>query len=206
MMVLEALMHWVYSSPEITWTFFLVSFFLVGLLLKFVDAALDDGLASKKRAFVIACLLAVVGAALMVISDMTMIAFTGVLLGVIIARKVDNLTFVAGTFLCAAVFFILGGTIQPLLTNTPVFAIIFLAIVLEEKVDYKKEKWFKTKKGKAFSFFFEYGFMLKIAAFVAFMILTFQPLFFLALLLFDFGYDAMLIAVHKKLGKGILWV
>jgi hypothetical protein len=136
-MVLEALTTWVYSSPQVTWAFFLASFFLVGLLLKFVDAALDDGLFSKKKAFLIACLLAVVVAALMAISEMTMVAFTGILLGVIIARKVDNMIFVAGTFICAAVFFMLGGTIQPLLANTPVFSIIFLAIVLEEKVDYK---------------------------------------------------------------------
>jgi len=100
---------------------------------------------------------------------------------------------------------VLGGVINPLIFNIQVFMLIFLAILLEEKVDYKKERWFKTKKGKAFSFLFEYGFMLKIAGFIAFLMITFQPLFFAALLLFDLGYDFMLLVVHRKLGKGILW-
>jgi len=204
-MVLETIAAWGFANPAIATLLFLLAYFVLGFMLKYVDAALDDKLFGKKKALFVACIMAVIVAIMMNLSEMTLVIFTAVILGVIIARKVDNFVFVVGTFLCFALYFMFGGVINPLIFNIQVFMLLFLAILLEEKVDYKKEKWFKTKKGKCFSFVFEYGFMLKVAAVIGFLVITYQPIFFAAVILFDLGYDLMLFIVHKKLGKGILW-
>jgi len=206
--MLEALQQLVYLNPACTWAFFLASYFVIGFLLKYVDEAFDDNMYSKKKAFIVGLVLAFVGALGMVLSPTTMVVFTGLIIGLIIARKVDNPAFIAATFVLYFFFFALGGTVQPLIaqqSEQAIFLLFFLAAMVEEKIDYKKAKLFKNKRGKTFSFIFEYGVMLKLCAFLVFIVIKFDPLFFFAVLLFDLGYDLMVFLTHKRLGKGILW-
>ncbi|MDD3083432.1 MAG: hypothetical protein PHP82_00225 [Candidatus ainarchaeum sp.] len=185
--------------------FILLSYFLLGFLLKFADASFDDKLFSKKKSFFIMLIVAVFSAILMYLSDETKIIFIAFIIGLVLAKKIDNYAFITAAFICFTIFFIVGGTIDIIYFNIEIFTILFVAILLEEKINYKKDKWFKTKKGKLFSFIFEYGVMVKLSGFVAFVILSYNPLYFFAIILFDLGYDLMILITHKKLGKKILW-
>ena len=185
--------------------FILTSYFLLGFILKFADASFDDKLFSKKKSFLIMLIVAIFSAFLMSISNETKIIFIAFVLGLVLAKKIDNYAFISAAFVCFALFFIVGGTIEIIYLNIEIFVILFIAILLEEKINYKKDKWFKTKKGKIFSFIFEYGLMIKLAGFIAFVIMTYNPIYFFAVLLFDLGYDLMILITHKKLGKKLLW-
>jgi hypothetical protein len=185
--------------------FMIISYFIIGFLLKFVDASFDDKLFSKKKSFALMILGAIFAAFLMIISDETKIVFIAFILGLILAKKIDNYAFITAAFVCFALFFLAGGTIEIIFLNKEIFLILFLSILFEERINYKKDKWFKTKKGKTFSFIFEYGLMVKLAGFISFIIISFNPTYFLAVLLFDIEYDLMILITHKKLGKNILW-
>ena len=199
--MLEVISSLVYSNEIITWIFFIFIYFLSGFLLKYIDSAFDDHLFNKKKAFGLAVILACIASIAMIISTTTTIVFFALILSLIIAKKVDNIAFILGAFFCFLLFFILGGTITPILNNVNIFVILFLATLLEEKVDYKKGIFMKKKLGKKIRFLFEYGFMLKLSAIIAFIFLSFQPLFCISLIVFDFAYDAMLCISYKTKRK-----
>ncbi len=186
-------------------TFIIISYFFLGFLLKLVDASFDDKLFSRKKSFGLMLLVGIFAAILMTFSNETKIIFIAFILGLILAKKIDNYAFISATFVCFALFFLMGGTIDIIFLNIEVFAILFISILLEERINYKKDKWFKTKKGKTLSFIFEYGIMVKLSGFIAFIILSYNPIYFLAVLFFDLGYDLMIIITHKRLGKKLLW-
>lgn len=204
-MVLEALSAWVYSSPAITGAFFIIVYCVIGFFLKYIDAAFDDDIFNKKKAFWVAVILAALGATAMAISPTTTIIFAALIFGLIVARKVDNTPFILGVFICFIIFFVLGGTINPILHNPQAFLILFLAAMIEDRFDYKKQKLFRNGAQKMVSFLFKYGFLLKISAIIVFIFMAYEPLFCIALILFDFSYDAMLLLTQKKLGKKLLW-
>jgi len=195
--MIESISSIVYSNEIITWTFFITIYFLAGFLLKYIDAAFDDNLFNKKKAFTASISLAVIAAISMIISPTTTIIFFALILSLILAKKVDNITFILGAFSCFLIFFLLGGTIEPILNNLNIFVILFLATLLEEKVDYKKGIFMKKQLNSKIRFLFEYGFMLKLSAIIAFIFLSFQPLFCISLIVFDFAYDAMLCVSYK---------
>jgi hypothetical protein len=176
--------------------FFILSFFFLGLLVKFIDDAFDEKAYSRKVALVISPLTAIFWAYLMSLDPAAALLLTAIVIGVLVKGKVDNIAFVIAVLCVYLVYFFIGDW-QFIFNIAFLIALIIISIggVIDEIGNDFVDKNSFFKKGffgKIIHWFFEYRFVMKI--FVLFFVLvgTFDLLFFIAFFFWDLGYEIVM--------------
>jgi len=168
--------------------FFLLSFTILGAGIKYIDAAYDDKVFSKKIALIIAPVLGILWAYTMVISPVSATILLAILLGVFLKGKIDNYAHLAGFLIILAIIFILGVQLMivPLILLA---AAALLDEVGNDLIDKYKGRLNKNSYLHKFvAKFFDHRWVMKIAILWLVLMSVIPILFFLAMVLFDYSY------------------
>jgi hypothetical protein len=171
-----------------------LTYFIVGAAIKYVDQAFDIRVFNKKIATVTAALTAILIAAMMVFDPPSAAIFLAISLGVAIAHKIDNIAFYIGLGLVILIPIIFTN-----LTHMPwtEFGILLAAAVADEFGNNWADKNLRNRKRQinaakeAMIFLFRYRSAMKLAMFVIVVSQHMPFIYFPAFLLFDTGYIIM---------------
>lgn len=164
-----------------------LSFVSLGMLIKYGDQAFDEDVFSRRAAVALAVPGGVWMGSLMVIDIDSWTIFIGLLLGLLVAAKYDNLAFKIG-FLIAGGMGVLGMIVlHPTLTEAIGVMLVFAAALVDEKVN--DMEWVRRGTRKHHLLLRERPFLkLTILVMCALSLLS-SYLYFFAFLGFDFGYS-----------------
>ena len=184
------------QDPLITALFFIISFFLMGVLVKFIDDAFDEKTYSRKLAIILAPITAIYWAFVMALHPAAALLLTAVTLGVIIKGKIDNIAFVIAVLCIYVVYFFIGDWkfVLDSFYLIPLIIITVGGVIDEVGNDFvdKNHLYKKGALGKLVHWFFEYRFVMKIFVFVFALLNTYPMLFFFAFFLWDIGYELVM--------------
>jgi len=177
----------------------LVAYLLLGIAVKYIDQAFDYRVFNKKIATAIAFPTAAVMGYLVVRDPYSASIFLAVALGVAVANKIDNIAFRIGigTLILIPVFFSEYVTLLWL-----PFGVLFLGAVVDEfgndwsdrhskeklKHHVQKKPFKQTDQQIIASYFFSHRSTMKILLLILALTNHMPPVYFVAFLLFDFGY------------------
>jgi len=181
--------------------FFLLSFGILGAGIKFIDAAYDDKVFSKKMALGIAPFLGVLWAYTMLIDPVAATILLAVLLGVLLKGKIDNLAHLAGLLIIFAIIFLAGVQLM----IVPLIVLSVSALMDEvgnDFVDGKKKGLNMNRLSHKFVVsFFDQRWVLKVVILILSLAGVLPLLFFLAMILFDYAYLG--VREYSKIRQGI---
>jgi len=168
--------------------FFLLSYTILGAGIKYIDAAYDDKVFSKKIALIIAPVLGILWAYTMVINQVSATILLAILLGVFLKGKIDNYAHLAGFLIILAIIFLLGVQLM----IVPLILLATAALLDEignDLIDKYKERLNKNSYSHKFVVkFFDHRWVMKIAILWLAIMSVIPILFFLAMVLFDYSY------------------
>jgi hypothetical protein len=176
--------------------FFIVSFFLLGLLVKFIDDAFDEKAYSRKIALIFSPITAIFWAYIMSLDPAAALLLTAIIIGVLVKGKIDNVAFVIAVLCVYLVYFFVGDW-QFIFNLSFLIVLIIISIggILDEIgndfVD-KNNLYKKGFFGKIIHWFFEYRFIMKIVVLFFALIGAFDILFFIAFFFWDLGYEVIM--------------
>jgi len=179
---------------------FLLTYSILGGGIKYIDDAFDVGIFSKKTAYILSPILAIIGVYCMIIDPVSATILLAILAGVFIKGKIDNWAFI-GAF-ALVILLSMGLGIEFLII--PLILLSSAAILDEvgnDYIDSIKENLNKNKITDRFAMlFFGHRWVLKIA--ILYLVLTnvIPVYFFFAMLLFDYSYVAVGILSRFKSG------
>jgi hypothetical protein len=176
--------------------FFVISFFLLGLSVKFIDDAFDEQAYSRKIALILAPITAIFWAVIMALDSAAALLLTAITIGVLIKGKIDNIAFVIA-ILCIYVAYFFMGDWQFILNPLYLLPLIIISIagaIDEIGNDYvdKHHLYRRSFFGKIIHWFFEYRFVMKIFVLVFALSGTYSMVFFIAFFFWDVGYGAVM--------------
>jgi len=179
-------------DPLVSAVFFIVSCFVLGAVVKYIDDAFDEKTFSRKIALILSPLAAIFWAYIMALDSAAFIILTAINVGVIVKGKIDNVAFIIAV-LCIYVVYFFIGSVDFLLNPAFYIPLIIISIagVLDEVAnDYSDKVNLYAKGGiyKFFHVFFEYRFIMKITVLLFALAGSFAFTFFLAFLAWDIGY------------------
>lgn len=184
------------QDPLVTTLFFVVSFFLMGVLVKFIDDAFDEKTYSRKLALILAPITAIFWAFVMAFHPAAALLLTAITLGVLIKGKIDNIAFVMAVLCIYVVYFFIGDWkfILDQFYLVPLILITIAGVIDEIGNDFvdKNNLYKKGVLGKLVHWFFEYRFVMKIVVFIFAFIGTYPMFFFFAFFLWDIGYELVM--------------
>ncbi len=160
----------------------------LGAAIKFIDQAYDEERYSRKLANVIAIVAGLTMGGLMALDSPFSTAFYGaMILSLVLARKIDNRAFLAGTLIAALTLLVLWPVTDPVVLLAPL-VIFILAGFLDEVVDGLAQK---AQAPKIVRWVMLYR-PLSDVALVAMMLLGWFPWYYLVpYFAFTFAYLAM---------------
>ncbi len=160
----------------------------LGAAIKFIDQAYDEERYSRKLANVIAIVAGITMGGLMALDSPFSTAFYGaMILSLVLARKIDNRAFLAGTLIAALTLLVLWPVTDPVVLLAPL-VIFILAGFLDEVVDGLAQK---AQAPKMVRWVMLYR-PLSDVALVAMMLLGWFPWYYLVpYFAFTFAYLAM---------------
>ncbi len=160
----------------------------LGAAIKFIDQAYDEERYSRKLANVIAIVAGITMGGLMALDSPFSTAFYGaMILSLVLARKIDNRAFLAGTLIAALTLLVLWPVTGPVVLLAPL-VIFILAGFLDEVVDDLAQK---AQAPKIVRWVMLYR-PLSDVALVAMMLLGWFPWYYLVpYFAFTFAYLAM---------------
>jgi hypothetical protein len=191
------------QNPFFIAFFFILSYFLIGAAVKFIDDAFDENTFPQAIAFALSPLTAIFWAYIMVLEPASAMILTAIIVGVIVKGKIDNLAFIVAVLCVYAAYFFMDPLAFSFVFLLPIpLIIISIAGILDEIgndwVDSKNVYHSYKPFGKYIHLFFEFRFIMKIAV-LAFALLGFYPImFFFAFLAWDIGY-AVVMLISKSL-------
>jgi len=170
---------------------FLLTYTILGGGIKYIDDAFDTNIFSKKTAYILSPILAIIGVYCMIINPVSATILLAILAGVLIKGKIDNWAFISAFVL--VILLSIGLGIQFLIIP---LILLSAAAILDEVgndfIDSVKKDLDEDKFSDKFAmYFFGHRWVLKIA--ILFLVLTnIVPIyFFFAMLLFDYTYVAV---------------
>jgi hypothetical protein len=193
------------SEDIIVGIFFVISFFLLGLLVKFIDDSFDEKAYPRKLALILAPITAIFWAYIMSLNSTAGLLLTAIIIGVFVKGKIDNVAFVIAVFSVYFAYFFMGDwkfLIDP--TLLLILIIISIAGIIDEiGNDYiDKNNIYKNGfHGKLMYFFFEYRFFMKIIVFLFALSGFYSIIFFIAFFFWDFGYELVMHYTKSILAK-----
>ncbi len=160
----------------------------LGAAIKFIDQAYDEERYSRKLANVIAIVAGITMGGLMALDSPFSTSFYGaMILSLVLARKIDNRAFLAGTLIAALTLLVLWSVTDPVVLLAPL-VIFILAGFLDEVVDGLAQK---AQAPKMVRWVMLYR-PLSDVALVAMMLLGWFPWYYLVpYFAFTFAYLAM---------------
>jgi hypothetical protein len=168
--------------------FFLLSFGILGAGIKFIDAAYDDKMFSKKMALGLAPFLGVLWAYTMLINPVAATILLAVLLGVLLKGKIDNMAHLAGLLIIFAIIF-LGGIQLMIIPLVILSASALLDEVGNDFIDARKKGLNTNRFSHKFVIsFFDQRWVLKVTILVLSLAGVVPLLFFLSMIIFDYAY------------------
>jgi hypothetical protein len=176
--------------------FFIVSFFLMGALVKFIDDAFDEKAYSRKLALILSPVTAIFWAVVMALHPAAALLLTAITIGVLVKGKVDNIAFIMAVLCIYVVYFFIGDW-QFILNPVYLIPLVIISIagVIDEVgndfVD-KNNVYKKGFLGKLTHWFFEYRFVMKLVVLAFALLGTYPLLFFFAFFLWDIGYELVM--------------
>jgi len=176
--------------------FFMISYFLVGAAVKFIDDSFDEKAYSRKVALILAPITAIFWAYLMALNPASALILTAITAGVLIKGKIDNIAFIMAVLCIYIVYFFIGDwqfILNPMYL-IPLVVITIGGVIDEVGNDYvdKKHLYKKGNLGKIVHWFFEYRFVMKIFVLTFALSGAFSVLFFLAFFCWDLGYEVIM--------------
>ena len=184
--------------------FFVLSYFALGALVKFIDDAFDEHVYSQPLAFVLSPLTAIFWAYVMALHPVSAMILTAIIIGVLVKGKIDNLAFVIAVLCVYLVFFFIGSFDFVMALALPLIVITVAGMVDEIGNDWvdKNNIYHKKPFGRYVHLFFEYRCIMKLAV-LGFALFGFIPMmFFVAFLAWDIGYEIVMNASkyiqHKR--------
>ena len=170
---------------------FLLTYTILGGGIKYIDDAFDRDIFSKKTAYILSPILAIIGVYCMIINPVSATILLAILAGVLIKGKIDNLAFISAFIL--VILLSVGLGIEFLII--PLILLSAAAMIDEvgnDFIDSIKDRLDKEKITNKFAiYFFGHRWVLKIA--ILFLVIAnIVPLyFFFAMVLFDYTYVAV---------------
>ena len=168
--------------------FFLLSYLILGGVLKYIDDAFDETAFNKKIAMIVAPGLGILWAFTMIINDVSATILLAVVLGVLLKGKIDNSAHLVG-FFSILIIVILAGIelmIMPLIFLTSAAVIDEVGNdVVGYNNKYLKNKRFRYKFAL---YFFGRRYLFKVALLYVSLLGVFPLYFLLAFILFDEAY------------------
>jgi hypothetical protein len=177
-------------------------FALLGAGIKFVDSAFDDNLFSRRAAYVIAVLSGALMGVLIAGDQFAAALLFSIVIGVAVAKKIDNAAFIAGTLVAVAVALLLIRSGE---FNVAAIAFLSAAAVIDELGNNLSDSG--RVRSAAFAFFFRYRLTLELAMGSLVLSGAFPPIYWLALILFDAAYvsvamlSARMLAARARSGR-----
>lgn len=176
--------------------FFVVSFFFLGMLVKFIDDAFDERAYSRKVALVLAPITAIFWAYVMSLSPAAALLLTAITIGVLVKGKIDNIAFIMAVLCIYLVYFFIGDWqfVFNIVYLIPLIIISIGGVIDEVGNDFvdKNNIYKKGFSGKLVHWFFEYRFVMKIFVLSFALIGTYHILFFVAFFFWDLGYETIM--------------
>lgn len=168
--------------------FFLLSYPILGGVLKYIDDAFDETTFNKNIAMIVAPILGILWAFTMIINDVSATILLAVVLGVLLRGKIDNSAHLVGFFSILVIVILAGIELM-------IMPLIFLtsAAVIDEVgndvVGYNN-KYLKNKRFRyQFAlYFFGRRYLFKVALLYVSLLGVFPLYFLLAFILFDEAY------------------
>lgn len=171
-----------FSTPLEEYLFYIISFFILGAGIKYIDDCFDEKVFSKTHGFVLAPLLGLFWAFIMAQHPVAATILGAIVLAVFFKGKIDNIAFTIGTLIILLALF-LSGFAQFLWVP---LIVITLAGILDEVANDWADK--QAKLNRVLRWFFDYRFIMKLGVFFFAYIGTFPWTFFFAFLVWDIGY------------------
>jgi hypothetical protein len=171
-----------FSSQLAEYFFFIVSFFVLGAGIKYIDDCFDEKVFDKAHGYVLAPLLGLFWAFIMAQHPAAATILAAIVLAVFFKGKIDNVAFTVGTLVILLALF-LSGFAEFLWIP---LIVITLAGILDEVGNDWADK--KVTLSRPIRWFFEYRFTMKLAVLFFAFIGAYPWLFFFAFLVWDIGY------------------
>jgi hypothetical protein len=179
-----------------------LSYGLIGGLIKYIDQAFDLGVFSKKTALFLAIPTAALMGSLMALNGSSATIFLAIVIGLALTHKVDNIAFQTGLFFVILIPLFFSSVIQ--IQWIP-FALLFAAGIGDEYTSDWADLKIKKRtieealghlkpiplKQKILEMLFEHRVLMKIMVLIVVIAGLFQPVYLLAFLAFDFTYKAV---------------
>ncbi|MBU0636215.1 hypothetical protein KKE06_04280 [Candidatus Micrarchaeota archaeon] len=185
-----------FSFPLHEYLFYIISFFVLGAGIKYIDDCFDEKVFSKRNGFVLAPLLGLFWAFIMAQHPAAATILGAIVLAVFFKGKIDNIAFTAGALVIIVALF-LSGLAHFLWIPLIVIA---LAGILDEMANDWADK--RTVLSKPVRWIFEYRFIMKLSVLFFAWIGVFPWLFFFAFLVWDIGYalvyEYVKLAIHNR--------
>ena len=102
------LQQMILQDPLVSTLFFVISFFVMGAAVKFIDDAFDEKTYSRKIALILAPIIAIFWAFVMALHPAAALLLTAITLGVLIKGKIDNVAFIIAVLCIYIVYFFIG--------------------------------------------------------------------------------------------------
>jgi hypothetical protein len=163
--------------------FLLASFAFIGAGIKYIDCVYDEGVFDKRVAIVLGLVCGVLMGYLIGSDARASSIFLAVIVGVAITRKIDTNPFFLGAVLAFAVPLFLTKNIM--IDWFPTTVLVFGGIVDEIGNNLADLGLIDSKALKTF---FHYRVSMEIVMFLLTIFGVFEPIYFLAFLLFDISY------------------
>jgi len=178
----------IFFEPLVTALFFLVVFFLFGLVLKYVKSSTEEEVFSKEKAFILSSVFGVIAAFVASLNAEAGTLVIAIVLGAILSRKMNNAALIAG-FASFAMTLIVMNNLALLLLPTLVIAIAFA--VDEIAKDYFDGMRREEARFGFLHFFFSNRMTRIIAVLYFAFAAAFSWIYFIPLLAFNVGFTAM---------------
>ncbi len=176
--------------------FFIISFFILGFLVKFIDDAFDEKAYPRKLALILSPLTAIFWAYIMSLDSAAGLLLTAIIIGVLVKGKIDNVAFVIAVLSVYFVYFFIGDWAFIFNLNLLIVLIIIsIAGVIDEiGNDYvdKNNLYKNGLSGKLIHWFFEYRFFMKISVLIFSILGIYNLGFFVAFFFWDLGYETVM--------------
>lgn len=184
------------QEPLLAAVFFIVSYFVMGAAVKFIDDAFDEKAYSRKIALILAPIVAIFWAYVMSLHPASALLLTAITVGVLVKGKIDNVAFVTAVLCIYVVYFFIGDwqfVLNPIYL-VPLIAITIGGVIDEVGNDYVDRHNLHRKGGlkKFVHVFFEYRFVMKIFVLAFALWGTYSIMFFFAFFLWDIGYELIM--------------
>jgi hypothetical protein len=165
-----------------------IAYSLLGASIKYIDAAFDEKLFSRKKALLLAPLVGILWAYLMYFSAASATILLSIVVAVLITGKVDNVAHLAGLATIVAVILI-SGYFE--FIWSALIVITFTGVLDELGNDYVDKKNLLFRGGlqqKFIHYFFKYRSGMKLSVLLFAIIGFYSFIYFIAFLAFDVAY------------------